>query len=68
MNPTDKMEMQVEELDDGGATVALPEVGLINPDSILIAVVLPAPFAPIRVTTLFLGTSILIFFRTFTLP
>ena len=32
MNPTDKMEMQVEELDDGGATVALPE-GEDNPQA-----------------------------------
>lgn len=32
MNPTDKMEMQVEELQDGGATVALPE-GEDNPQA-----------------------------------
>lgn len=32
MNPTDKMEMQVEELEDGGATVALPE-GEDNPQA-----------------------------------
>lgn len=32
MNPTDKLEMQVEELQDGGATVALPE-GEENPQA-----------------------------------
>ena len=32
MNPTDKMEMQVEELQDGGATVALPD-GEDNPQA-----------------------------------
>lgn len=32
MNPTDKMEMQVEESQDGGAVVALPE-GEVNPQA-----------------------------------
>jgi hypothetical protein len=32
MNPTDKLEMQVEEMQDGGATVALPE-GENNPQA-----------------------------------
>jgi hypothetical protein len=32
MNPTDKLEMQVEEMQDGGATVALPE-GESNPQA-----------------------------------
>ena len=48
--------------------VMSPPVGAIIPEMARIVVVLPAPFEPMRVTTLPLGTSIEMPCRTCTLP